>query len=713
MTLSQPNVPVALMADPTSAFIMGSRNPANPLGRVAADGQIAADFLAVFSPPLPVQRPEIAQEMPGGDPPDAAVNDGKAIPAGQDGTLAQKPIKSPYHTEALPFWAIAIEPTPNAQISVSSPLPDAESGEENATEFAENAENAMHLFLMADGPGTGDAVTDPAPRAAHMPTDPLAFWPVSSGQVMPPIDTVTAEPAPPSNALQAAVLPADSDTWLHALPTPNRNSTASALPESPTHPMPPHSEMASKGPLDPSLNGVSSLPEHSVSHAHERPVSAFVRPALGQQDLSQPRPAGALPSGRPSDTPSVVAPNPQTQSASEWPLAAEGTLPQPTARPAIMVPVAQSRTGSADDPAIHGTQPILVAIAKPDLPPPSIGAAPQTLAQPAAPSPLAIPASPMIVPLPMTAHSGADPALRSAEPPLPNRRPNIRETVVSHGTMASTPPIPTKGVRVDPAPTTSQPPTVGATAAPMPIIGKAPPKPLLDPLPVPPSFPIPIGQTDHSIPAADPPLAAGAIRPLQAASMQTAPLPLHAPAALGTAAPPAEKVPEFVFGTMTADFSVTDRPLPRVDTVIGKAASAQHLPIPTPLPDLVTRQILPNIGNPGSVSVTLSPIELGTLRFEVTPRGDGLHLHLTVDAPATLDLLRRQGDQILAELRQAGFAQTSLSFAPGGGQTGGDQSGSDARDGGSSPPATTALQADPAPILRRPTQGIGLLDIRL
>jgi hypothetical protein len=78
-------------------------------------------------------------------------------------------------------------------------------------------------------------------------------------------------------------------------------------------------------------------------------------------------------------------------------------------------------------------------------------------------------------------------------------------------------------------------------------------------------------------------------------------------------------------------------------------------------------RLVPTTPN-GPVTVTLRPEELGTLRFEVTQTEHGLHIHLSVDQPQTLDLLRRQGDQLLADLRQAGFAGASLSFAGDGAQ---------------------------------------------
>lgn len=73
-------------------------------------------------------------------------------------------------------------------------------------------------------------------------------------------------------------------------------------------------------------------------------------------------------------------------------------------------------------------------------------------------------------------------------------------------------------------------------------------------------------------------------------------------------------------------------------------------------------------GEAGPVTVTLSPDELGTLRFEMHGRGEAIHVALVVERPETLDLLRRHAEQLAGEFRQAGFAGASFSFS--GGQAG-------------------------------------------
>lgn len=62
------------------------------------------------------------------------------------------------------------------------------------------------------------------------------------------------------------------------------------------------------------------------------------------------------------------------------------------------------------------------------------------------------------------------------------------------------------------------------------------------------------------------------------------------------------------------------------------------------------------------VNLTLSPEELGQVQFEMTTKGDRLHISLFVERGETMDLLRRNVDQLLGELRQSGLGQPSLSF---------------------------------------------------
>lgn len=64
----------------------------------------------------------------------------------------------------------------------------------------------------------------------------------------------------------------------------------------------------------------------------------------------------------------------------------------------------------------------------------------------------------------------------------------------------------------------------------------------------------------------------------------------------------------------------------------------------------------------GPVELVLSPAELGQLRFEIHHRGDQVQIILSAERPETLDLLRRNSEQLLADFRNAGFAGASLAF---------------------------------------------------
>lgn len=67
----------------------------------------------------------------------------------------------------------------------------------------------------------------------------------------------------------------------------------------------------------------------------------------------------------------------------------------------------------------------------------------------------------------------------------------------------------------------------------------------------------------------------------------------------------------------------------------------------------------------GTITVTLSPVELGDLQLSMVRDGDQLRVAITADRPETLELLRRNTDQLGQELRDAGFASTSFSFSQG------------------------------------------------
>lgn len=85
-----------------------------------------------------------------------------------------------------------------------------------------------------------------------------------------------------------------------------------------------------------------------------------------------------------------------------------------------------------------------------------------------------------------------------------------------------------------------------------------------------------------------------------------------------------------------------------------------HVPVQALPATLVTfAQTAPD----GPVTITLSPEDLGALRFEMHGKGEAVHIALTVERPDTLDMLRRNAEQLIGEFRQAGFAAASFSFS--------------------------------------------------
>lgn len=74
------------------------------------------------------------------------------------------------------------------------------------------------------------------------------------------------------------------------------------------------------------------------------------------------------------------------------------------------------------------------------------------------------------------------------------------------------------------------------------------------------------------------------------------------------------------------------------------------------------------------VEVMLAPEELGRLKFQIRHHGEAVSIFLSAERADTLDMLRRNGEDLLREFRQAGFSGASLEFgAWGQGQSRQDQ----------------------------------------
>lgn len=89
---------------------------------------------------------------------------------------------------------------------------------------------------------------------------------------------------------------------------------------------------------------------------------------------------------------------------------------------------------------------------------------------------------------------------------------------------------------------------------------------------------------------------------------------------------------------------------------------AALLPNPAPAPLAPTLAKIAHDTKTGAVELSLAPVELGRLHMAITHDGDQVRVTLSAERPETLDLLRRNADQLTQEFRQAGFAGSSLSF---------------------------------------------------
>jgi flagellar hook-length control protein FliK len=124
-----------------------------------------------------------------------------------------------------------------------------------------------------------------------------------------------------------------------------------------------------------------------------------------------------------------------------------------------------------------------------------------------------------------------------------------------------------------------------------------------------------------------------------------------------------------------------------ISVMSGPAATTQSGP--SPVAQIVGPDLTPTLvemtrsGNDGPVELALSPEELGRLTISIRQEGDFVRVSLMAERPETLDLLRRNVGDLLADLRQSGFSGASFSF----GQSGQGQ-------GGTHPDAAQTSQGD-------------------
>ena len=110
--------------------------------------------------------------------------------------------------------------------------------------------------------------------------------------------------------------------------------------------------------------------------------------------------------------------------------------------------------------------------------------------------------------------------------------------------------------------------------------------------------------------------------------------------------------PQFQFGTPQSLVQVASVPVHH-----GAGTTFVPAPLAATLSDLLLRR------TDGPVELTLSPEELGRVRLSLSPDRDGLHVTVHVERGDTLDLLRRNSDLLLQEIRAQGFSGATFSFS--------------------------------------------------
>lgn len=107
-----------------------------------------------------------------------------------------------------------------------------------------------------------------------------------------------------------------------------------------------------------------------------------------------------------------------------------------------------------------------------------------------------------------------------------------------------------------------------------------------------------------------------------------------------------------------------DGPVPTGPAASLAAPRESPPPFPRIPAEVVTQQVAQLVVSGASerAEILLSPAELGRLRFEITQRGEAVQVIVMAERPETLDLLRRNGEQLLTDLRAMGFAGSELGF---------------------------------------------------
>lgn len=282
------------------------------------------------------------------------------------------------------------------------------------------------------------------------------------------------------------------------------------------------------------------------------------------------------------------------------------------------------------------------------------------------------------------------------------------------GPVAASAPAVSSAVLATPGPDLRAPQgAVGATLAadPMPPPGQPSAATRAVPVPaVPPS----------DEPSAEPPTEAADLVPVGAATRDAA--PAIQPASPGDTKA-AESAPQ-AQGLAPATDALAPSVPPGQTQIAAEAtaprgADAPHAPLrraelaapPMPVPPALGPQLAEAVARfaDSPVELTLAPEELGRVRLTLSTTEAGLVLAVSAERPETLDLMRRNIDQLARDFREIGFAEMSFSFTQQDRRPQADPQAAIA----AAPPVAAALTAAPAPQTLHRSAPSGGLDLRI
>lgn len=127
---------------------------------------------------------------------------------------------------------------------------------------------------------------------------------------------------------------------------------------------------------------------------------------------------------------------------------------------------------------------------------------------------------------------------------------------------------------------------------------------------------------------------------------------------------PTSVQPSAQFGSLTEYEMSSTKSMPDAKTIIGHTTfgKANHAPGTHPIYQAAAALGQGPVEKPTQITLVLSPEKLGSVRFDMNPVGDGVQIVLSAERPETLDLMRRHAFELMAELKQAGYQSSTLSF---------------------------------------------------